>query len=91
VRTDPANPLCCVCSPENSSPSRGRSALFLRKPGIILLDEPTNNLDLDARHRLYDAIESWTGVLVVVSHDHELLSRVERIAEVTADAVRLYG
>ncbi|HEX6526635.1 MAG TPA: ATP-binding cassette domain-containing protein [Streptosporangiaceae bacterium] len=67
------------------------AALFLRRPDVILLDEPTNNLDLDARRRLYDAIESWAGVLVVVSHDRELLTRVDRIAEVASDAVRIYG
>ena len=32
------------------------AALFLRRPDIMLLDEPTNNLDLDARQRLYDAV-----------------------------------
>ena len=67
------------------------AALFLHRPDVILLDEPTNNLDLDARRRLYDAIESWTGVLVVVSHDRALLTRVDRIAEVASDAVRMYG
>ena len=45
------------------------AALFLRRPDILLLDEPTNNLDLDARGRLYDAVASWTGVMVIVSHD----------------------
>jgi ATPase subunit of ABC transporter with duplicated ATPase domains len=45
------------------------AALFLRRPDIMLLDEPTNNLDLDARQRLYEAVASWTGVMVIVSHD----------------------
>jgi len=67
------------------------AALFLHRPDVMLLDEPTNNLDVDARHRLYDAIASWHGVLVVVSHDRELLARVDRIAEVTGDAVLMYG
>ena len=49
------------------------AALFLRRPDVMLLDEPTNNLDLDARKRLYDAVASWTGVMVIVSHDRELL------------------
>jgi ATPase subunit of ABC transporter with duplicated ATPase domains len=67
------------------------AALFLRRPDVILLDEPTNNLDLDARHRLYDAIASWHGVLVVVSHDRELLTRVDQIAEVSGGGVLIYG
>jgi ATPase subunit of ABC transporter with duplicated ATPase domains len=47
------------------------AALFLRRPSVRLLDEPTNNLDLDARRRLYDAVVAWTGVLVIVSHDRD--------------------
>ena len=59
------------------------AALFLRRPDILLLDEPTNNLDLDARLRLYDAVASWTGVMVIVSHDRELLGRVDQIADLS--------
>ena len=67
------------------------AALFLRRPDVLLLDEPTNNLDLDARGRLYDAVASWTGVLVIVSHDRELLGRVDQIADLSAGSVRMYG
>jgi ATPase subunit of ABC transporter with duplicated ATPase domains len=67
------------------------AALFLRRPDILLLDEPTNNLDLDARRRLYDAVAAWTGVMVIVSHDRELLDRVDQIADLSAGKVRRYG
>jgi ATPase subunit of ABC transporter with duplicated ATPase domains len=67
------------------------AALFLRRPGILLLDEPTNNLDLDARGRLYDAVASWAGVMVIVSHDRELLGLVDQIADLSAGSVRMYG
>jgi ATPase subunit of ABC transporter with duplicated ATPase domains len=67
------------------------AALFLRRPDIILLDEPTNNLDLDARTRLYDAVASWTGVMVIVSHDRELLGLVDQIADLSGGTVRIYG
>jgi ATPase subunit of ABC transporter with duplicated ATPase domains len=67
------------------------AALFLRRPDILLLDEPTNNLDLDARGRLYDAVAAWTGVMVIVSHDRELLGRVDQIADLSAGSVRMYG
>ena len=67
------------------------AALFLRRPAVLLLDEPTNNLDLDARRRLYDAVASWTGVMVIVSHDRELLGQVDQIAEVTGNTIRIYG
>jgi len=67
------------------------AALFLRRPGILLLDEPTNNLDLDARRRLYEAVAAWTGVMVIVSHDRELLGLVDQIAELSGGKVRMYG
>jgi ATPase subunit of ABC transporter with duplicated ATPase domains len=67
------------------------TALFLRRPEIVLLDEPTNNLDLAARERLYDAVAAWTGVMVIVSHDRELLARVDQIADLSGGSVRLYG
>jgi ATPase subunit of ABC transporter with duplicated ATPase domains len=67
------------------------AALFLRRPAILLLDEPTNNLDLDARGRLYAAVDSWPGVMLIVSHDRELLNRVDQIAELSGGQARLYG
>ncbi|MGH3257301.1 MAG: ATP-binding cassette domain-containing protein [Streptosporangiaceae bacterium] len=67
------------------------AALFLRRPDIILLDEPTNNLDLDARTRLYEAVASWTGVMVIVSHDRELLGFVDQVADLSGGTVRIYG
>ncbi|OON81812.1 ABC-F family ATP-binding cassette domain-containing protein [Streptomyces tsukubensis] len=67
------------------------AALLLRRPDVLLLDEPTNNLDLHARQRLYDAVETWNGVLVIVSHDRELLERVDRIAELRSGGVTWYG
>jgi ATPase subunit of ABC transporter with duplicated ATPase domains len=67
------------------------AAQFLRRPAVLLLDEPTNNLDLDARRRLYDAAGSWTGAMVIVSHDRELLDLVDQIGELRAGEVRWYG
>jgi ATPase subunit of ABC transporter with duplicated ATPase domains len=69
----------------------GLAALFLRRPDIMLLDEPTNNLDLDARKRLYDAVASWTGVMVIVSHDRELLGLVDQIADLSGGQISIYG
>ncbi|CAL9583909.1 ATP-binding cassette domain-containing protein [Streptomyces sp. enrichment culture] len=67
------------------------AALLLARPAILLLDEPTNNLDLHARRRLYAAVDAWQGVLVVVSHDRELLERVDRVAELRDGEVTWYG
>ncbi|GGR24939.1 ABC-F family ATP-binding cassette domain-containing protein [Streptomyces roseolus] len=67
------------------------AALLLARPDVLLLDEPTNNLDLYARSRLYEAVEGWSGVMVVVSHDRELLERVDRIADLHDGGVSWYG
>ncbi|MGV9943624.1 ABC-F family ATP-binding cassette domain-containing protein [Streptomyces sp. NPDC003401] len=67
------------------------AALLLRRPDVLLLDEPTNNLDLYARRRLYAAVAGWPGVLVVVSHDRELLELVDQIADLRDGEVTWYG
>lgn len=67
------------------------AALLLHRPDVLLLDEPTNNLDLYARRRLYAAVDAWTGVLVVVSHDRELLELVDQIADLRDGEVKWYG
>ncbi|MZF84597.1 ABC-F family ATP-binding cassette domain-containing protein [Streptomyces sp. SID5643] len=67
------------------------AALLLRRPDVLLLDEPTNNLDLYARKRLYAAVQSWPGVMVVVSHDRELLDLVDQIADLRSGRVTWYG
>lgn len=67
------------------------TALFLRRPEIILLDEPTNNLDSGARQRLQAAVDAWPGVMVIVSHDRQLLARVDQIADLNGGEIRFYG
>ncbi|MGW3404533.1 ABC-F family ATP-binding cassette domain-containing protein [Streptomyces zhihengii] len=67
------------------------AGLLLARPDVLLLDEPTNNLDLYARRRVHAAVARWTGVLVVVSHDRELLDLVDRIADLHDGDVRWYG
>jgi ATPase subunit of ABC transporter with duplicated ATPase domains len=69
----------------------GLARLLLRRPDVLLLDEPTNNLDADARARLYDVVEGWTRSLLVVSHDRDLLERMDRIGDLRDGAVRWYG
>ena len=70
----------------------GLAALLLREPDVLVLDEPTNNLDLEARERLYALVAGWRGCLLVAGHDRDLLGRMDRIVEVGADRqLRLYG
>jgi ATPase subunit of ABC transporter with duplicated ATPase domains len=50
-------------------------ALF-GKPEALLLDEPTNYLDLESIHWLQDFLHSYTGTLIVISHDRHFLNSV---------------
>lgn len=63
----------------------------LRAADIALLDEPTNNLDRDARARLYDVLDAWRGTLIVVSHDLELLEHTDATAELRDGGVTTFG
>ncbi len=65
--------------------------LELSRAGISVLDEPTNNLDAMARERLYEAVEAWSGTLLVVSHDVALLNLMDTICEVRSGGLTLWG
>jgi ATPase subunit of ABC transporter with duplicated ATPase domains len=67
------------------------AGLLVRRAGVTLLDEPTNNLDRPARERLYEAVRTWPGVLIAVSHDRELLECVDAIVELRAESARTFG
>ena len=57
------------------------AAVLALDPEILVLDEPTNDLDPGARRRLADFLEEWEGTLVIATHDLEfLLGTVDRIA-----------
>jgi ATPase subunit of ABC transporter with duplicated ATPase domains len=67
------------------------AALALAEPDLILLDEPSNNLDAGGRTMLCDFLDGWKGGVVVVSHDRALLNRMDRIAELSGQGARIYG
>ena len=71
--------------------SLGLAAQLLKRPDVLLLDEPTNNLDGDARQRLHEVLDEFTGCLLVVSHDRELLDRMDRIASLDRGSLTLFG
>ncbi|MFD0867129.1 ATP-binding cassette domain-containing protein, partial [Tessaracoccus lubricantis] len=67
------------------------TGLRLAETPVVLLDEPTNNLDGAARERLYAAIAGWRGALVVASHDVGLLDLLDDTAELRAGDVTVFG
>lgn len=67
------------------------AGLLLGEPEIILLDEPTNNLDADGRAAVADLLRNWRGSAIVVSHDRSLLREMDAIVELTTLGARTYG
>jgi ATP-binding cassette subfamily F protein 3 len=55
---------------------------------VLILDEPTNNLDLEAVEALADCVDAFEGAVVLVSHDNYFVSRVAK--EVRAILLRLF-
>ncbi|WP_420098859.1 ABC-F family ATP-binding cassette domain-containing protein [Corynebacterium sp.] len=61
---------------------------------IVLLDEPTNNLDRRAREYLHDAVTdhmSWAPTLIVASHDMELLDLMDHTVELHHGSLTMFG
>lgn len=72
----------------------GLAALLLSRFDIVLLDEPTNDLDLDGLERLETFVRGLRGGVVLVSHDREFLARcVSRVLEldIAQGANRVFG
>jgi ATP-binding cassette subfamily F protein uup len=50
--------------------------LLMDEPNVLILDEPTNDLDIETLRALEDLLDGWPGTLVVVSHDRYFVERV---------------
>ena len=66
------------------------TALVASRPGLLLLDEPTNNLDANARATLYRILDSLPCPVLVVSHDRDLLERVDEVLELRQGILRSF-
>ena len=67
------------------------AGILAEAPDLLILDEPTNNLDAAARALVAEVLGRWKGGAIVVSHDRALLRRMDRIVELTTLGPRIYG
>ncbi|WP_286339991.1 ABC-F family ATPase [Ferrimonas sp. YFM] len=62
--------------------------LMMQKPNILVMDEPTNHMDMESIEALNLALENYAGTLLFVSHDRQFVSSVAtRIIELKADGI----
>jgi ATPase subunit of ABC transporter with duplicated ATPase domains len=67
------------------------AGIMIHEPDIVLLDEPSNHLDMGGRALLYDYIRSTGNTLVVVSHDRTLLKLLDTVCELGKRGITIYG
>ena len=86
---DPDQPFKHLSGGEQT---RARLAgLLTQKPDFLAMDEPTNHLDRAGRAFIAEIVESFKGGLLIVSHDRDLLERMDRIVEITTLGVTVWG
>lgn len=67
------------------------AGILIHQPELVLLDEPSNHLDLSGRQLLYDFIRSAKSALIVVSHDRKLLNLLNTVCELNKHGIKVYG
>lgn len=67
------------------------AGIAIHQPELILLDEPSNHLDVSGRELLYDFIETTKSTLLVVSHDRKLLNLLDSVCELSKRGITVYG
>ena len=69
----------------------GLAAMLLAEPDVLLMDEPTNNLDADGRAAIAELLAGWAGGAIVASHDRDLLENVDRIVQLSRVGIVSFG
>lgn len=67
------------------------AGIQIHQPGIILMDEPSNHLDVSSRQQLYNLVTNSKASILVVSHDRVLLNLLPETFELTKSGIELYG
>ncbi|MEM5517843.1 ABC-F family ATP-binding cassette domain-containing protein [Henriciella sp. AS95] len=67
------------------------AGLLLEEADLLLLDEPTNNLDAAGRAAINQLVDTWTGGLLIASHDRALLENADRIVELSPVGCTIFG
>lgn len=67
------------------------AGISIHQPELVLLDEPSNHLDISGRRLLYDFIRSTKKTLIVVSHDRKLMNVLDATYELSHRGIKIYG
>jgi ATPase subunit of ABC transporter with duplicated ATPase domains len=89
LEAEPSTPLAALSGGQHTRAAL--AALIFAGPDFLLLDEPTNNLDRDGRQAVIDLLSQWRAGAIVISHDRELLDRMDAIVELTSLGMTRYG
>lgn len=66
--------------------------MMLEKGNVLILDEPSNHLDLDAKEAIEQALDEFDGTIIFVSHDRYLLNKIaEKILEIKSGGAELFN
>jgi ATPase subunit of ABC transporter with duplicated ATPase domains len=67
------------------------AGISIHQPELILLDEPSNHLDIASRQLLYDFVQNIKSTLIIVSHDRKLLNLLNSVCELSKNGIKVYG
>ncbi|WP_343697208.1 ribosomal protection-like ABC-F family protein [Flavobacterium sp.] len=67
------------------------AGISIHEPELILLDEPSNHLDIAGRELLYNFIKNTSSTLIIVSHDRKLLNLLNPVCELSKHGITIYG
>ncbi|GAA4464968.1 ABC-F family ATP-binding cassette domain-containing protein [Nemorincola caseinilytica] len=67
------------------------AGIYIHRPRLILLDEPSNHMDTGSRQILYAMVRDLNATMIVVSHDRQLLELLPTICELGRNGITTYG